>query len=344
MYSDQKDMLLTLCVASVSFLSFKEKSILLNNLDSLSALAVLSIHDISQIVGRKFRNAQWDGTHAVREAEKSARILDAFGITMLLHTQSAYPALLREIVNPPFALFYRGNASCLGSSTVSVVGTRRMTVQGKQAVFSFARDAARDGVTVVSGLANGIDGEAHAGAVEACFDAMEAGRESGKTCAILPCGCDMVVPARHKRLAEKIIKTGGCLASEYLPGTPSESWRFVHRNRIIAALSPATVVIEAPPGSGALHTAQFALDYNRDVLFHESAFSERAAAVAECVKQKLESDIALGKVSKSKIENTIERYRSDGAPVIKDYDDYCRCRAELPGMRSSKTIAQEQLF
>lgn len=80
------------------------------------------------------------------------------------------------------------------------------------------------------------------------------------------------------------------------------------------------------------------------MLFHESAFSKSAATVAERVKQKLENDFALGKVSKSKLESTVERYRSDGAPVIKDYDDYCHCRAELPGMRNSKTIAQEQLF
>ncbi|MBQ9494422.1 MAG: DNA-processing protein DprA [Treponema sp.] len=344
MCSKHIDELLALCISGISFLTFKEKNILQNNIDSLSALAVLSIHDISRIVGRSFRSAQWDGKRAVREAERSARILNAFNITMLPYAQSAYPALLREIANPPFALFYRGNANCLGSRTVSVVGTRRMTAQGKQAAFSFARDAACDGVTVVSGLANGIDGEAHKGALESCFDAMEAGAESGKTCAILPCGCDMIVPASHKKLAEKILATGGALVSEYLPGTPSQSWRFVHRNRIIAALSPATVVIEAPPGSGALHTAQFALDCNRDVLFHESAFSKSAATVAERVKQKLENDFALGKVSKSKLESTVERYRSDGAPVIKDYDDYCHCRAELPGMRNSKTIAQEQLF
>ena len=213
-----------------------------------------------------------------------------------------------------------------------------MTREGKEAAFSFAHDAARNGVTVVSGLAYGIDASAHAGAVDACFDAMEAGTEKncGKTAAILPCGADMIVPSSHKRLAEKIIKTGGVLVSEYLPGVPAEAWRFVHRNRIIAALSPATVVVESPPGSGALITAQYALDYNRDVMIHEAAFSAPAKAVSRQAKCELEKKIERGKAAKGKTERTAEKYVADGAPVIKDYADYRRCRSEAPGARSGE--------
>ena len=141
---------------------------------------------------------------------------------------------------------------------------------------------------------------------------------------------------KKRELAEKIIKTGGCLVSEYLPGVSAEAWRFVHRNRIIAALSPATVVVESPPGSGALITAQYALDYNRDVMIHEAAFSASAQAVSRRVRLELEKKIERGEAVKGKAERTAERYVADGAPVIKDYADYRRARSESPGTRSGE--------
>ena len=168
---------LSLCLAGVSFLTLREKNILLKNLDSAAALALLSIDDIATLVGRTFRAAVWNGPSYVREAEKAERIIKAFGIETILNGDALYPALLSEAENAPFMLFCRGDVSCLSGETVSVVGTRRMTREGKEAAFSFARDAARNGVTVVSGLAYGIDASAHAGAVDACFDAMEAGTE-----------------------------------------------------------------------------------------------------------------------------------------------------------------------
>ncbi len=155
---------LSLCLAGVSFLTLREKNILLKKLDSAAALALLSIDDIATLVGRTFRAAVWNGPSYVREAEKAERIIKAFGIETILNGEALYPALLSEAENAPFMLFCRGNASCLSGETVSVVGTRRMTREGKEAAFSFARDAARAGVTVVSGLAYGIDGAAHAGA------------------------------------------------------------------------------------------------------------------------------------------------------------------------------------
>lgn len=338
MKDEKENYFLSLCIAGISFLTLREKNILLRNLDSAAALALLSIDDIATLVGRTFRAAVWNGPSYVREAEKAERIIKAFGIETILNGDAAYPALLAESANAPFMLFCRGDASCLSGETVSVVGTRRMTREGKEAAFSFARDAARAGVTVVSGLAYGIDGAAHAGAVEACFDAADAGIEktAGKSAAVLPCGADTIVPASHKKLAEKIIKTGGCLVSEYLPGVSAEAWRFVHRNRIIAALSPATVVVESPPGSGALITAQYALDYNRDVMIHEAAFSASAQAVSRRVRLELEKKIERGEAVKGKAERTAERYVADGAPVIKDYADYRRARSESPGTRSGE--------
>lgn len=347
MGSKQSDFLLSLAVSGISFLTFTEKNIIWKNLDSLDTLALLSIDDISDLVHRPCRSSEWDGRKVLKRAEQALRIMDAYRIQGVLHSDPGYPALMRETVNAPFMLFLRGSADCLSGRTISVVGTRRMTPEGRTAAFSFAHDAAADGVTVVSGLASGIDGAAHSGAVNACFEAMEAGRSDccGKTAAVLPCGVDTVAPLIHRSLAEKILRTGGCLVSEYLPGTPVESWRFVHRNRIIAGLSPATVVIEAPPGSGALITAQYAADYSRDVLFHEAAFCKNAEIAAERVRRSLEKDFAAGKTARGKFENTPERYLEEGAPVIKNYADCCRCLAEMPGERScGKNNGQLPLF
>ena len=155
----------------------------------------------------------------------------------------------------------------------------------------------------------------------------------GKTCAVLPCGIDTIVPYANRKLAENILRSGGVIVSEYVPGVPAERWRFVQRNRIIAALSPATVVVQAPSGSGSLITADFALECGRDVLFHKAAFSENAAVVRNFTESELQARFALGKASRTKLENTPEKYLEAGAPVIENYQDFCKCMTEMPGMR-----------
>ena len=161
--------------------------------------------------------------------------------------------------------------------------------------------------------------------------------------AVLPCGIDEVVPWNNKRLAATILETGGCLVSEYGPGSPVGKWNFVERNRIVAGLSESVVVIQAPAGSGALITADFALENGRDVYFHEAAFCESAKRISETVKSRLEKEHALGRVSRFKMENTPERFLSAGAPVIKDYNDYCIALTECPGIRSINPV-QGELF
>ena len=111
----------------------------------------------------------------------------------------------------------------------------------------------------------------------------------------------------------------------------------------MAGLSQAVVVVEAPAGSGALITADFALENGRDVFFHQAAFGEAASRISQTVKHRLEREFAAGRVSKFKMENTPERFVSAGAPVIKDYKDYCLALAEPPGLRSSPPV-QGELF
>ena len=120
-------------------------------------------------------------------------------------------------------------------------------------------------------------------------------------------------------------------------------WRFVQRNRIIAALSPATVVVQAANGSGALITAQFALEYNRELMFHAAALSESARKTGEASLRRLQKEFVLGNISRSKLENSPERFLESGAPVIKDYKDFCVCLKEMPGGHSCKIKSDGQL-
>lgn len=323
--------LFAISLARISFLNLREKILLSTNLKTAEELSLVSFDDISKIVKRTIR-AQWNGKKNLHDAECELFIIEKRNIEMILHGDAFYPALLREITNPPFALFCRGTVSSLCEKTISIVGTRRMTISGKNAAHDFAYEAAVDGFTIVSGLAHGIDGEAHKGAVDANFD-NDGNARIGKTIAILPCGCDAIVPRSHVTLAEKILQTGGVLVSEYVPGVESEAWRFVHRNRIIAGFSPATLVVESPPGSGALLTAQFALDANRDVFFHEAAFSEQAKKMSAAVLQKLKNDAETKKLSKAKLENTNERFVRDGACVIKNYQDFLEAKKNPPAHR-----------
>ena len=335
-------------IARISFLSLAEKINLLKNIDSASSLALLSIDEIGALCGRALRIKKWDGNRNYHESVREAKIIEAKKIGFALYTDALYPSLLREIPDAPFMLFYIGDISILSGKTVSVVGTRHVTPDGRAAAHDFAYDAVNNGVTVVSGLAFGADAAAHSGAVDAYFDSIEnAGNKckspSGKTAAVLPCGCDTVVPKSNAKLAHNILRSGGCILSEYVPGTETMPWRFVQRNRIIAALSPATVVVQAGNGSGALITAQFALEYNRELMFHAAALSESARKTGEASLRRLQKEFVLGNISRSKLENSPERFLESGAPVIKDYKDFCVCLKEMPGGHSCKIKSDGQL-
>jgi DNA processing protein len=166
------------------------------------------------------------------------------------------PSLLAAIHDPPKQLFVRGDGdpAILAGPAVAVVGARACSAYGRQAARMLGRDLASAGVVVVSGLARGIDGEAHRGALEA----------GGYTVAVLGCGIDRDYPAVHASLAHSIASRS-LLVSEYGPGVEPAPWRFPARNRIIAGLCAATVVVEARVRSGALITADFALEEGREV-------------------------------------------------------------------------------
>ena len=166
-----------------------------------------------------------------------------------------YPESLTNLSDPPCVLYIKGRFIDLNRyASISVVGSRRPTQYGAYSAEFISREVAKDGYIIISGLADGIDSFAHSGALEADMP----------TVAVLGCGIDTVYPASNTNLASKILKDG-MIISEYPPGTPPAKHRFPERNRIIAALSLATVVIEANEGSGSLITSKFAMELGRDV-------------------------------------------------------------------------------
>ena len=188
------------------------------------------------------------------------RVRDALGrcrtpeIEILLWSDEGYPERLGHLVDPPPVLFARGRLELLGRPSVTIVGSRRSTAYGRRSAEALAAQMALRRITVVSGLALGIDGASHRGALEV----------GGDTIAVLGSGIDLIQPASHRRLGERIAREG-LLLSEFLPGEPARAHHFPRRNRILAALSSAVVVVEAAEKSGALITVEHALDLGRDV-------------------------------------------------------------------------------
>lgn len=174
----------------------------------------------------------------------------------MIKDDADYPKLLKEIYDPPFCLFVKGKLKNDGYN-LAVVGTRKFSNYGKQITEEIVEPLASQGITIVSGLAYGIDGIAHKATLEV----------GGTTIAVLGSGINRahIFPKEHARLAEEIVEKGGAVISEYPPGTIPTRYTFPRRNRIVAGMSLGTLVIEAPEESGALITAQCALDNGRDV-------------------------------------------------------------------------------
>lgn len=274
--SHKIELLARLISSDASFLTLREKILFHKFLltddegktfeseeDFAARLLSLTITSISLVVKRVFPRAKWNPSEALKKVRLSQRIMEVQGIKSTCCLDSDFPAMLREMKDPPFMLFYRGNLEILKRRCVSVVGTRRAFPEALKATSDFSKAACDDGFCVISGLAFGIDAASHKGALLS---------QNSATCAVLPSGIDIITPHSHTRLAAKILEKDGLIISEYLPGTPSVQFRYVQRNRIVAALSPATLVVQAQSGSGAMITADLALGYNREVFFHQECF------------------------------------------------------------------------
>ncbi len=194
------------------------------------------------------RSPDWDGV------SRDLAWAEAQGNRILLWHHAEYPPLLRQLPDPPMLLFVRGDAGLLGSPQLAIVGSRNPTTGGAETAQAFAHHLAGSGITVTSGMALGIDGAAHRGALAA----------GGHTIAVAGTGLDRVYPARHRQLAHQISEHGA-LVSEFPPGTPALPEHFPRRNRVISGLSLGTLVVEAALRSGSLITARLAAEQSREV-------------------------------------------------------------------------------
>ncbi|MCB4437294.1 DNA-processing protein DprA [Alteromonas sp. McT4-15] len=168
---------------------------------------------------------------------------------------SFYPDALKQLVSPPLVLFVIGEPELLKKPQVAIVGSRRASNAGKTTAQEFAQGLSAVGITVTSGLATGIDSAAHRGGLTG----------NGRTIAVMGTGPDVIYPSKNKALANSIVDAGGAIISEFFPGQGPKPWHFPRRNRIIAALSMGTVVVEAKIKSGTLITANLAADLGKEV-------------------------------------------------------------------------------
>lgn len=207
------------------------------------------------------------------DVHKLAADWDKKGIKICTLNEKEYPSLLRNIYNPPIILYYRGILPD-SERLLAIVGARRASVYGKNTARMFAAELADQGFGVVSGGARGIDTAAHQGAIT-----------KGKTIAVMGSGVDIVYPQENRKLFDTITESGAVL-SEYPPGTPAHPAFFPARNRLISGLSLGTLIVEAAEKSGALITADFALEQNRDVFaIPGSIFSELSKGSHQLIKQ-----------------------------------------------------------
>ena len=190
-----------------------------------------------------------------RAADEIERVRE-MGADILLLDDGVYPSLLREIFDPPLTLYVKGAwEACLDAPCVAMVGSRRCSTYGQNAAQMLARELASRGVTIVSGLARGIDAAAHRGALEG----------GGRTVAVMGTGLDQVYPRDHKKLVEEMLAHGGAIVSEFPLETPPAPQNFPYRNRVISGLSLGAVLVEAAENSGSLITARMAIEQNREV-------------------------------------------------------------------------------
>mgnify|MGYP004469934129 FL=1 len=198
-----------------------------------------------------------------KQIYKHIKYMQKYKIDIISINDKKYPQILKQIYDPPISLYIKGNIEILNEKNIAIVGSRNSSKYGEEAAKYFAYNLSAKGINIISGLARGIDTYAHIGNLGAM---MHNGNDiCGKTIAVVGNGIDIIYPKENKYLEEKIIKSGGCIISEYPLGTKPEKFNFPARNRIISGLSKGVLVIEARAKSGTLITIDFALQQGRDV-------------------------------------------------------------------------------
>jgi DNA processing protein len=264
------DLTLYLAINRLSQLKALEKTLLADVVDSERFYLSMTVATLSAIIGRQLRADSLLLLPSLRAAERDLMFCRERRVSVLPVWDRRYPAALREIYDPPFLLFVRGTLPDPAKPAIAVVGTREPGAAAVYAAERLGHDIGRAGIPVISGLARGIDAASHRGALRSGV--------AGATGAILGCGIDRICPASNKVVAARLLDSGGFVASEYSPGVPSAKYHFPARNRIISGMSRGVVVVQAPARSGALITAEYALDQGRDLFVHSEGLSGAVGA------------------------------------------------------------------
>lgn len=243
-------------ISLIKDLGIKRYTSLIKEFKSLKSIFSASKEQIISVygIGEKIANQIID-LETKRIAKKHLEYMCKNGIDIISIEESKYPELLRNIYDPPISIYIKGNKDILNSLNLAIIGCREATEYGKNIAQSFAYNLAKKNVNIVSGLARGIDSNAHLGAVYA----------KGKTIAVLGNGVDLIYPKENIYLARKILENGGVIISEYPIGTEPNKINFPARNRIISGISKGVLIVEAKEKSGTLITVDFALEQGRDV-------------------------------------------------------------------------------
>jgi len=257
--------LLDLVISLLPGLKITDKLALLRAFDSEEKLFVQSRENIEEILNHRI-NAFWDITEIHEKAGRIDTICRMRSIKWASWADRDYPPLLRESYDPPAVLFFIGKLPNPEKSLLGMVGTRNPSPQAAEQAYKIAGNISRAGISVISGLALGIDSMSHRGSL--------IGGAPGY--AVLGSGIDEVYPSANRPLAKRILDSGGALISEYPTGVRPSKWTFPARNRIIAAMSRGVLVVEAPKKSGALITAAFALEQGKDLWVASCGLQEDA--------------------------------------------------------------------
>jgi DNA processing protein len=258
--------LLDLIISLLPGFKIAEKTLLLQAFDEERELFIQSKRDIERLLKREIKHF-WDISEIRDRADRIDTICAMRSIKWVSWASAEYPPLLREMYDPPSVIFYRGVLPNPEKSLLGMVGTRRPSPEAADQAFKLACDIGKAGVSVVSGLAFGIDAMSHRGNLCAGVPGY----------AVLGSGVDEIYPSTNRQLAKRILDLGGALISEYPPGTGPKKWNFPERNRIIAALSRSVLIVEAPQKSGALITGNFALDQGKELWAASSGIRPNAA-------------------------------------------------------------------
>ena len=266
---------LWICLQQISGLGGKAICKLLGQFGSPENIFAASHQNLNKIVSEAVASLIKQGPN-LEAVEIGLQWLEKDDNSLITLADAHYPQALLEIPDPPPILYAKGDLSCLSMPAIAMVGSRNASVQGEKNAEEFAYALSEQGFAIVSGMALGIDGAAHRGALK---------NKNGKTIAVVGTGLDIVYPAKHRELAHKIVEQG-LVISEFAIGTPSRPENFPRRNRIISGLSLGCLVVEANTQSGSLITAKCAAEQGREVFaIPGSIHSPMSKGCHELIKQ-----------------------------------------------------------